>query len=135
LRQTEAHKPNIKESTASVEAAPQANTDEKAEELGGLPAVIPITKSLSDERLSRWRDAIIAMNEQHAIIESVGGKTVIASWEPSPIDLNRRMVVYQGKDSFLLRYSNRMVTIDAPDGMGGFKSMRMPLAKLVVGSS
>ena len=33
-----------------------------------------------------WDQAIAAMNRQHAIIENVGGKAVIASWEPSTID-------------------------------------------------
>jgi hypothetical protein len=100
---------------------------EKAEKIG-LPAVIPITKPLSDERLSRWNEALAAMNEQHAVIESIGGKTVIASWEPLPTDLKRPRIVFQGKDSFVLRYSNRTVTLEAPDGMGGFKTLRMPLA-------
>src|SRR5262249_5372831 len=63
-----------------------------------LPAVIPVTKPLSSERVSRWDDAMAAMNEQHAIIENVGNKTVIASWEPSPTNLDRRVLVFQGKD-------------------------------------
>jgi ABC-type cobalamin/Fe3+-siderophores transport system ATPase subunit len=67
------------------------------------------------------------MNEQHALIENVGNKTVIASWEPSPTNLNRRMLVFQGKDSFLLRYSNRLVSLEVADGIGGYKTLRLPL--------
>jgi hypothetical protein len=67
------------------------------------------------------------MNEQHALIENVGNKTVIASWEPSPTNLNRRVLVFQGKDSFMLRYSNRLVQIEASDGAGGYKLLRLPL--------
>jgi hypothetical protein len=99
---------------------------EKAELKVGLPAVIPITKPLSDERVSRWDDAMAAMNEQH-VIENVGNKTVIASWEPSPTNLNRRVLVFQGKDSFLLRYSNRSVQIEISNGVGGYKLLRLPI--------
>jgi hypothetical protein len=109
-------------------AEEQAKAEQKAEPRTGLPAVIPITKPLSDERVSKWDDAIAAMNEEHAIIENWGGKAVIASWEPSALDLNRRMIVFQGKESFLLRYSNRSVSIELQDGKGGFKTLRMPLA-------
>ena len=45
---------------------------------------------------------IAAMNEHHAIIDNVGGKTVIACWEPSPLDPAKLVVVFQTKDSFLL---------------------------------
>ena len=58
---------------------------------------------------------------QHAIIENVGGKTVIASWEPSPIDLDRLMVIFQSKESFLLRYSNRSVSLKSPTAGVAFK--------------
>jgi hypothetical protein len=77
--------------------------------------------------MSRWDDALAAMNEQHAIIENYGNKTVIASWEPSRTNLNRRVLVFQGKDSFLLRYSNRLVSLEVSDGVGGYKILRLPL--------
>jgi hypothetical protein len=112
---------------AEIEAAVSAKAKPEAEEKAGLPAVIPISKPLVDERVSRWNDAMAAMNEQHAIIENVGNKTVIASWEPSPTNLNRRALVFQGKDSFLLRYSNRLVQIELSDGKGGYSLLRMPL--------
>jgi hypothetical protein len=100
---------------------------EEAELKVGLPALIPITKPLTNERPSKWDDAITAMNDQHALIENVGNKTVIASWEPSPTNLDRRMLVFQGKDSFLLRYSNRSVSIEVSDGRGGMRFDRAPL--------
>jgi flagellar biosynthesis GTPase FlhF len=56
------------------------------------------------------------MNERHAIIENVGGTSVIASWEPSKVNPKWMKLVYQGKDSFLLRYSNRRVLVDYPGG-------------------
>jgi hypothetical protein len=73
--------------------------------------------------------ATAAMNEQHAIIENVGGKTVIASWEPSQINPERLVVVFQNKESFLLRYSNRTVLIDVTDRQGGTGNVRVPLAQ------
>ena len=69
--------------------------------------------------ISGWAQALAIMNEHHAIIDSVGGKTVIASWEPSPIDPSRLVVVFQAKESFLLRYSNRHISMDVPGGRGG----------------
>jgi hypothetical protein len=59
------------------------------------------------------------MNERHAIIENVGGASVIASWEPSKVNPRWRNLVYQGKESFLLRYSNRKVLVDHPGGGSG----------------
>jgi hypothetical protein len=111
----------------SPKIAPEKPEEEEAEVKPSLPAVIPITKPLTNERVSRWDDAMAAMNEQHALIENVGNKTVIASWEPSPTNLNRRVLVFQGKDSFMLRYSNRLVQIEASDGVGGYKLLRLPL--------
>jgi hypothetical protein len=43
--------------------------------------------------------AIAAMNEHHAIIDNVGGKAVIACWEPSPLDPSKLMVIFQDKSS------------------------------------
>jgi hypothetical protein len=116
-----------------IEVAPSVSGDAKpapeveVAEKGGLPAVIPVTKPLSNEGVSRWNDAMVAMNEQHAVIENYGGKAVIASWEPKRTNLNQRELVYQGKDSFLLRYSNRTVQIEVSDGEGGYKLLRLPL--------
>ena len=93
-----------------------------------LPAIIPPTPPPS-----KWDAAMAALNDQHAVIESWGGKTVIASWEPVPIDLNRVMVVPQTKDSFLLRYSNRTVSIEVSDGRGGVRFERAPLGQWWLG--
>ena len=71
------------------------------------------------------------MNRQHAIIENVGGKAVIASWEPSTIDPAKLVVVFQNKESFLLRYSNRFVSIEVHDGRGG--TVRVPLGQWWLG--
>src|SRR5262249_20209057 len=98
--------------------------EEKAaqEERINLPAVVPEV-----QLPATWDIAFDAMNKRHAIIESYGGKTVIASWEPSPIDPRREIVVFQKKDSFLLRYLNRQVKTELPDGKGGYKYLRQPL--------
>ena len=116
--------------TASLAATvPKRKEEPEAEEQqaepikSGLPAVIPPVPLPS-----KWDDAIVAMNEQHAVIDNVGGKTVIASWEPSQIDPARLMVVFQGKDSFLLRYSNRTVTIEAPL-RDGIRYVKVPLGQ------
>ena len=98
------------------DAAPEEA--EEAERRVMLPAVVPLPPPLQPPK-PNWDEAVAVMNTQHAIIENVGGKTVIASWEPSPIDLNRLMVVFQSKESFLLRYSNRSVWFDVPNKRGG----------------
>jgi hypothetical protein len=116
----------------SISPEPEPEPHPKAEPIkAGLPAVVPPVPPLS-----RWDDAIAAMNEQHALIENVGGssgKTVIASWEPSPIDLNRLVVVFQTKESFLLRYSNRSISVEVPDGRGGTHYVRTPLGQWWLG--
>src|SRR6516165_9576533 len=79
-------------------------------------------------------DAIAAMNRQHAIIENVGGKAVIASWEPSTYNTGKLMVVFQNKESFLLRYSNRSIPVEVPSGKPGISAVvRMPLAQWWLG--
>jgi Family of unknown function (DUF5906) len=93
-----------------------------------LPAVVPPPPPLQPPK-PNLDEAIAAMNTQHAIIENVGGKTVIASWEPSPIDLERLMVVFQSKESFLLRYSNRSVTVEVADARGGTTFVKAPLGQ------
>ena len=97
-----------------------------------LPAVVPPPPPLQPPK-SNWDEAVAAMNTQHAIIENVGGKTVIASWEPSPIDLERLMVVFQSKESFLLRYSNRFVSVEVPNIRGGSHSVTAPLGQWWLG--
>jgi hypothetical protein len=105
---------------AEPEAEPEPKIEEpRREQKNGpeeakVPAVVPVLAPAP-----AWDQAIAAMNREHAIIENVGGKAVIASWEPSTIDPSKRVVVYQNKESFLLRYSNRFVSIEVHDGRGG----------------
>ena len=114
------------------EADPEINVEEEeetaeaAQPKSNLPALIP------SQQPATWDDALDAMNEQHAIIENVGGKTVIASWEPSPTDLKRLVVVFQTKESFILRYSNRTVLIEVT-GKNGTRFERMPLGQWWLG--
>jgi hypothetical protein len=51
----------------------------------------------------------------------------IASWEPSSIDPRKQVIVFQGKESFLLRYSNKTMRKNIPDGKGGFLELRQQL--------
>jgi hypothetical protein len=69
------------------------------------------------------------MNKQHAIIDNVGGKAVIASWEPSSLDPTRLMVAFQNKESFLLRYSNRYATIEITTKRGAIAQAEVPLSQ------
>jgi hypothetical protein len=71
--------------------------------------------------LSSWDAEVLRLNEQHAIIENLGGHTVIACWDPSPLDPARLDVVFQKRDSFVLRYSNQFVTITSPIGTKTFR--------------
>jgi hypothetical protein len=93
--------------------ATEAKAEAEPETKSGLPMV------LAPKLPVAWDDVIEAMNRRHAIIDNVGGKTVIAGWEPSQLNPERMVVVFQQKESFLLRYSNRTATIDVPDGRGG----------------
>ena len=71
-----------------------------------LPAIIP---PAPPPLAPNYEDACEAMNDRHAVIDNVGGKAVIASWEPSQRDHSKQEVIFHNKDSFLLRYSNRSV--------------------------
>jgi hypothetical protein len=81
-----------------------------------LPAIIP---HAPPPVAPSYNDALEAMNQRHAIIDNVGSKSVIASWEPSSRDQSRLEVIFQNKESFLLRYSNRKIRAEHPDGQGG----------------
>ena len=113
-----------------IEAPPPIEPEEPQEEepKGGLPAVVEQPRAPA-----KWDVAIEAMNEKHAIIDNYGGKTVIASWEPSAQNPEKMEVVFQTKDSFLLRYSNRTAQIDVPDGRGGLRSSTLPLGQYWLG--
>jgi hypothetical protein len=91
-----------------------------------LPAIIP---PAPPPVAPSYDDALEAMNQRHAIIDNVGSKSVIASWEPSSRDQSRLEVVFQNKESFLLRYSNRKIRAEVPDGQGGTTRLDMPLGQ------
>jgi hypothetical protein len=113
------------------EAKPQAEAEpepEKEEIKTNVPALVPRTEPAG------WDDALAALNRQHAIIENVGGKAVIASWEPSTSTVNptKLVVVFQNKDSFLLRYSNRFVPVEIHTARGS-TVMKVPLGQWWLG--
>ena len=97
-----------------------------AGEAGNSSARLPVLISPRKPPVA-WDDVIAAMNSRHAIIDNYGGRTVIAGWEPSQLDPRRMVVVFQQKESFLLRYCNRTATIDVPDGRGGSRQSVMAL--------
>jgi Family of unknown function (DUF5906) len=109
-----------------VEPEPMPNNDGAEAPRIMLPAIVPPAQPPAR---SDWDEAIAAMNERHAIIDNVGGKTMIASWEPSSLDPSRMEVIFQTKESFLLRYSNRSVAFDVPDARGGTRRDTMPLGR------
>jgi hypothetical protein len=113
-----------------VEPVFEPNTDGAAAGRIMLPAIVPPPQPPAK---SDWDEAIAAMNERQAIIDNVGGKTVIAGWEPSSLDPERVVVVFQTKESFLLRYSNRAVSFDVPNSRGGSHRETMPLGQWWLG--
>jgi hypothetical protein len=115
--------------TEQPEAEPEAR---EAKSPIMLPAVVPPAPPPKAPP-SSYDAAVEAMNSQHAIIDNVGGKTVIASWEPSPLNLERRIVVFQSKESFLLRYSNRCITQEVVDASGGTQLVKRPLPQWWLG--
>jgi hypothetical protein len=114
--------------SARLEAVrPEPEPEEPAEAKGvahhALPAIVA-----PQPPPATWSDLLTVMNNQHAIIDNVGGKTVIASWEPSSLDPTRRKWVFQNKESFLLRYSNRFATIEITTKRGGTVQTPIPLS-------
>jgi hypothetical protein len=95
----------------------------KAESAGQEPSralvLVPPRAPVSDG----FEAALAWMNEHHAIIDNVGGKCVIAGWEKSGQSPGKLVVVFQGKESFLLRYSNLLVSWQGPAG----KTLSVPL--------
>jgi hypothetical protein len=115
------------EPAAESETTAQSEVDSAPSERVQLPALI------APRPLAKSDEAVEGLNAQHAIIDSVGGKTVIACWEPSPLDPDKMMVVFQNKESFLLRYSNRFMLTDVPDGHGGLRTQSQPLGQWWLG--
>ena len=75
-----------------------------------------------------------ALNDRHAVIDNVGGKTVIASFETVRLRfgeeiVTRNVIVYQRTSDFLLRYSNRHVILEVPNKQGGINRERMEMGK------
>jgi hypothetical protein len=106
-----------------VEPEPEEPGEAKGVAHHALPAIIS-----PQPPPATWSDLLTVMNNQHAIIDNVGGKTVIASWEPSSLDSTRLIVAFQNKESFLLRYSNRCVTIQVTNKHGATMQVEMPLS-------
>lgn len=118
-------KPEPEEEPAPLDEPDEPEQPEEEEQEDAqvmLPAVVPPA-----QLPATWDVALDAMNNRHAIIENYGGKAVIAGWEMSPINPSKQVIVFQGKDSFLLRYSNRSVKKKVPDGKGGVLEMRQQL--------
>jgi len=66
------------------------------------------------------------LNDQHAVIESHGGKCRITSWESSSLGEGCRQVLqFQSFADFRNRYSNRFVEVPVGDG----KTVRKPIGK------
>ena len=80
-------------------------------------------------KLGAADEALATLNELHAIINNVGGKTVIASWEPSVADSNKLTLVYQSQTDFNLRYSNRYMPVGVSGRHGGAQTIMMLLGK------
>jgi len=115
------------EAAINKQAKPAPSSQPEAAPRIQLP--VPVVPPPKPPAPTNWDDAIEAMNERHAIIDNFGGKTVIAGWEPSPLDPIKEVVVFQNKESFLLRYSNRHVMIDVANGFGGSRQMSIPLGQ------
>ncbi|PWT77879.1 MAG: hypothetical protein C5B60_02010, partial [Chloroflexi bacterium] len=112
LKVVEQAKPEEAEPEKEEEPKKAAAAEEPKEASGR--AVVPVLEPGGAE----WNEAIAVMNKQHAIIENVGGKAVIASWEPATYDPDKLVIVFQNKESFLLRYSNRFIWLELFDGKG-----------------
>jgi hypothetical protein len=98
------------------------------------PPAVVVTPAITQPQAKEVKDeAVRALNQQHAIINNVGGKTVIASWEPSPVDPSRKEIIYHRQSDFMLRYGNRFVSVTVPDAHGGTKTLSQPLGKWWLG--
>ncbi len=60
---------------------------------------------------------LLELNDKHAIIESIGGKCRITSWERSDLgEHSREILQLQSASDFSLRYRNRMVDFTVGNG-------------------
>jgi hypothetical protein len=109
---------------AEPEAQPEPEPEPAQEPVkAGLPVVIQPPLLVPEPTID---DALALMNSRHAILDNVGGKSVIGCWEQSDDGYER--LAFHGLDSFRLRYSNALVTIEAPDGHGGVHKITMGVA-------
>jgi hypothetical protein len=68
-----------------------------------------LPKTELNARIATRKSLIAKINLTHALIENIGGRTLIASWEPSPHNPKHECVVFQTPACFRLRYSNEWV--------------------------
>ena len=122
FNQAIAAKPEPQAEEAKAQPEPEVEPETQAPAPVQLPAVVP-------PQPAKWDEAIDLLNTRHAIIDNVGGKTMIASWEPSPLDPLRMVVVFQSKESFLLRYSNRSVSVPLLNARGVSGTGSVPLGQ------
>jgi hypothetical protein len=92
-----------------------------AQEKAGLPAVIAPTAPLV---ATTFDQALAEMNAQHAVIEAVGRKTVIATVKPGMFE--RTEIVFQAVSDFELWYRNKTISI-AVSGRRGTQTI--PISK------
>jgi hypothetical protein len=121
-------KDKLEAALAKPKPQPEAGAEPKPEPEGapkaGLPAVVTAPPLAPQPTLD---DALALMNSRHAVLNDVGGKTVIGCWEEG--DNGYFKLAFHGLDSFRLRYSNTTVTTDVPDGRGGVRLNTVDLAK------
>ena len=120
------------ETEANAEEARAAERAMDYLEFGGGKVVPlrPKTASESDEELAAEDDrqssekarekaeqykrklVVEMLNASHAVINNVGGKCLVLSWMPSPIDEGVKIPVFQAFGTFRERYSNQYISID-----------------------
>jgi Family of unknown function (DUF5906) len=88
---------------------PEAETSQPKQSKVQLPAIVPVTKQWALRTEDKQLEVLEALNAEHAVIDSYGGKAVIASWGPSSFDPSKMEWVFQNTESFRLRYSNRFI--------------------------
>jgi hypothetical protein len=89
-------------------------------------AMVATQRALSPEDLDQLLEAL---NSKHAVLDNVGGKTVISTWEPSPLDSGREILFYQTRRDIALRYENMSLDLEVPNGRGGWRIQSVPLAE------
>jgi hypothetical protein len=85
---------------------------ERAEELAA--EVDRQNSEKAREKAERYKGQLVVewLNASHAVINNVGGKCLVLSWMPSPIDEGVKIPVFQSFGTFRERYSNRYISIE-----------------------